>query len=375
MPGLFIQRQAEALTTWCDVAVIYVHPDPHCPNQVEVDFSEEHEVRVIRVYYRVNAGSRSFINQVRNFYQFYQAYMKAFKSIRGFNPDLVHSHVLTRMGWIGLKISRQLKVPLVISEHWSRYFPQNGTYQGWLRKKTTARIIKNAAAVIAVSEPLKNAMITCGLYHHNYRIIPNIAGFPAIQPVARERGADIKTMVHISCFEDKSKNISGFLRSLQALTVIRKDFRCLMVGDGPDWLDMKEYAGFLRIPDALIQFVGVKTGAAFDEILTGADFTVMSSNYETFGTVVIESLAAGVPVVATTTGIAKTKINDTNGILVPVADEKALTDALFQMLNLCREYDRETIRKSIGNEFSPEKVGEMLAGLYKEVINNQGYSG
>ena len=44
MPGLFIQRQAEALTSDCDVAVIYVHPDPNCPNKIEVDFCEEKSV-------------------------------------------------------------------------------------------------------------------------------------------------------------------------------------------------------------------------------------------------------------------------------------------------------------------------------------------
>ena len=52
MEGLFIRYQAEALTPFCDVAVISVHPDPECAGTFGVAFSEENEVRVLRVSYR-----------------------------------------------------------------------------------------------------------------------------------------------------------------------------------------------------------------------------------------------------------------------------------------------------------------------------------
>ncbi|MFZ4521815.1 MAG: glycosyltransferase [Bacteroidales bacterium] len=368
MPGLFIQRQAEAITPFCDVALIYVHPDPHCPNKMEVEFREENEVRILRVYYKVGDNQTSLFAKALNFYRFYQAYQKAFHSIREFSPDLVHAHILTRMGMIGWNFSRKNKIPLVISEHWSRYFPENNTYHGWLRKLVTGFVVKRSSAVVAVSEPLKKAMQQCGLNNANFRIIPNVVDTVMLNHAMTGERAAVKTFVHISCFEDKSKNISGFLRSVKALSVLRQDFTCLMVGAGPDWDDMREYAGFLKIPGSFVHFTGVKTGSEFAELLAGADFSVLSSRYETFGTVVIESLACGVPVVATSVGVAREVINATNGLLVAAEDEKAMTDALFQMLGLCREYDKETVKSGIPEKFSKEAVGSQLVSLYKELV-------
>ena len=368
MPGLFIQRQAEAITPFCDVAVIYVHPDPHCPNKLEVDFSEEKEVRVIRVYYKISDKKSSFLGKAMNMRNFYQAHLKAFHSIREFSPDIVHAHILTRMGFIGWKISRKKHIPLVISEHWSRYVPENNTYHGWLRKFITGFVVKRAKAVVAVSEPLRKAMQQCGLNNQNFKVIPNVVDAGQLPEESSWVRSEVKTIVHISCFEDKSKNISGFLRSVKDLSALRQDFICLMVGEGPDWDDMKEYSGNIRIPDSSIRFTGVKTGSDFDEILNRADFSVLSSHYETFGTVVIESLVRGVPVVATKVGIARELINVSNGLLVPPGDEKAMTDALFQMLNLCREYDKGVIRDGISDRFSRETVGKQLAELYRELV-------
>ena len=370
MPGLFIQRQAEAIAPHCDVAVIYVHPDPHCPNKFEVEFSEEKEVRVLRVYYKISGGQSSFIRKALNLRRFYQAHMKAFHSIREFAPDLVHAHVLTRMGFIGWRIARKRHIPLVISEHWSRYFPENNTYLGWWRKLVTGFIVRKAAAVAAVSEPLRKAMQQCGLNHPNYRIIPNAVDMAQAAASSSGRKTGIKTMVHISCFEDRSKNISGFLRSLKELSLLRQDFICLMVGEGPDREEMKEYAGSLGILDSFARFTGVKTGSEFEEILCGADFSALSSRYETFGTVVIESLACGVPVVATSVGVAPEVINDGNGLLVDPGDERAMTLALDQMVGLCRGYDKELIKNNITDKYSKEAVGKKIIALYRELVPN-----
>ena len=304
MPGLFVQRQAEALTPYCDVAVISVHPDPDCPNKYEAEFSEENEVRVLRVYYKANGQTTSAIGKVLNLWRFYKANLKAIHSIRQFSPDLIHAHILTRMGLIGWKVSREQHIPLVISEHWSRYFPENNSYNGWLRKRLTTFVVKKADAVIAVSDTLLDAMKKSNLKNRNYKVIPNVVDTEIFRPGQSITKNPLKTIVHISCFEDKSKNISGFLRSLKDLSGKRKDFRCLMVGEGPDWDEMKEYAGFLRILDSYVSFTGVKTDNELAEILTGADFSVLSSRYETFGIVLIESLACGIPVVATAVGMA-----------------------------------------------------------------------
>lgn len=155
---------------------------------------------------------------------------------------------------------------------------------------------------------------------------------------------------------------------MKELSLLRQDFSCLMAGEGPDWYDMREYAGFLGILDTFVQFTGVKTGSELPMMLNSSDFSVLSSRYETFGTVVIESLACGVPVVATATGIAKEVIGAGNGLLVPPGDEKAMTEALFRMLDTCRDYDKETVRQSISDKFSKETVGKQIVALYHDLL-------
>ena len=369
MPGLFIQRQAESLTPFCDVAVIYVHPDPDCPNKFEADFSEENEVRVLRVYYKVSNRAASFAVKAFNLWNFYKANRRAVHSIREFSPDLAHAHVLTRMGFIGWRVSRDLRIPLVISEHWSRYFPENNTYRGWIRKWLTSFVVKRAAAVIAVSDPLLSAMKRCNLQNKNYTVIPNVVDTEQFFPESEIAVQPVKTMVHISCFEDKSKNISGFLRSVKELSVKRKDFICLMVGEGHDWQAMQEYAAFLGIAGTFVRFTGVKRGSDLNDLINKADFTVLSSRYETFGTVLIESMSCGKPVVATAVGIAPEVINEKTGLLVSPGDEEAMTDALNRMLDKCRSYDKTIILESVAGKYSKDSIGNQLHALYQQVLS------
>lgn len=371
MPGLFICRQAEAITPFCDVAVIYVHPDPDCPNQYEAEFSEENQVRVLRVYYKTKGGNPGFFGKAINLWRFYRANLKAIHSIRQFEPDLIHAHVLTRMGLIGWKVSRRQHIPLVISEHWSRYFPANNSYQGWLRKLLTTFVAKRAGAMVAVSAELRDAMKRCNLVNPEFYVIPNVVDTAIFQPVYTIQDDHVKTIVHISCFEDKSKNISGFLRSVKALSLLRQDFRCMMVGEGPEWMAMMEYAGHLELYDSVVFFTGVKSGEELAGILGGADFSVLSSRYETFGTVVIESLACGVPVVATSVGVAAAIINEDNGLLVPPGDEPAMTTALNIMVDRCRAYDRRLIRSAVEGKYDPESVGTRLLEVYRKVLNKK----
>ena len=366
MPGLFIQRQAEAITPWCDVAVIHVQPDTQGPEEVAAQFSEENGVRVLRIRYRTRKRPGPF--KWRDALDYNRACMKAFNSIRQFGPDLVHAHILTRAAFMGRKIARSQKIPLVISEHWSRYFPENGSYAGFFRKLVTKFIVAGADALVPVSESLKRAMATAGVTNRLTRVIPNVVDAQLSLPEKAGPGDGPVHIVHISCFEDRSKNISGFLRSVRALSEKRKDFTCTLVGEGPDYEELKDYSAALGLTP-LVCFSGLLTGDAFWEMLEDSDFSVVSSRYETFGTVVIESLACGVPVVATRTGIAAEIIDDRNGILVEPGDETALTDALDAMIDRCRTMYPSQVRESVGERFSAASVGNQIVELYREILS------
>jgi len=369
MPGLFIQRQAESITPFCDVAVIYVHPDPECPNRYEVVFSEENQVRVIRVYFKPVVCAIGFVGKALNLLKFYHAHQKAFKSIRQFSPQIIHSHLLTRMAFIGWRLSKKNNIPHVISEHWSRYFSENGTYQMGLHHVLTRYLIKKSDALIVVSEPLKTAMQALHLDHPNLQIIHNVVDTKMVLHNPPMNPASYITLIHVSCFEDKSKNISGLLRVLHALSEKRQNFSCELIGTGPDFDDLQAYAKDLGLLGQFVTFTGMKTGQELLDQFEHADFMVLSSHYETFGSVIVEALAMGIPVVTTQVGIAPEVINETNGIMVPPGDELLLEDAVNTMINNCRNYNSKTIRNSVVGKFDPEFIGEKIVAIYKSLLS------
>jgi glycosyltransferase involved in cell wall biosynthesis len=362
MPGLFIRRQAEALTAFCDVAVLYIHADPECPNNSESEYAREKEVDVVRVYYRPGNS------QISRWIRFYRAHMLGLDLLRGSRPDLVHAHVLTREGFMAWRIARKFHVPFVISEHWSRYFPENNTYHGIVRKLVTRLVVHRASAVIPVSEKLRGAMKKCGLDNPDCYIVPNVVESELFRPSATQIKPENYRIVHVSCFEDRSKDIAGFLQAVKELSGRRTDFECHLVGAGPDFVALKELADRMGLLNKRVFFVGLKEDEALVSEITGSDFTVLSSRYETFGTVILESLFCGVPVVSTAVGIAPEVIVPGNGILVPPGDPRGLAEAMDRMLGICRDLDPAAIRETLGSRFTKASVSRSLTDIYIKVL-------
>jgi glycosyltransferase involved in cell wall biosynthesis len=368
MPGLFIQRQAEAVSSFCDVAVLYVHADEHASNRYEIDFADENGVRVVRVYYRESRVP--MLSGFLKMFRFFRAHLLGFKMLRSFQPDLLHVHVLTREGIVA-RINKILKgTPYIITEHWSRYLPSNNTYKGGFRKMITRQVVKSSAAIITVSKTLKVAMLKFRLRNGNFFVVPNSVETSLFTIGGRPAGNNIKRFIHISCFEDRPKNISGFLNAVKNLSEKRSDFECFLIGDGPEFNLWKTRADELGLLGNMVFFTGLKEQKELVKEIQAADFMVLSSNYETFGTVVLECLSCGIPVVATNVGIVPEVINGTNGIIIPAGDNKALEDAISRMLDQYNSYDPQTIRNAVLAKFTNESIAKQLLEIYQKSIKS-----
>jgi len=364
MPGLFIQQLAGSLSNGAEIAVLYASADPNCPNDFELEYSNEKGVEVVRVYYTPAK------NPAGKWMKFYRAHKRGLDFLKGFNPDVIHANILTRVGLVGFLFSLRLKVPYVITEHWSRYFPGNDTYKGLFRKIITRFVASRAAALIAVSDSLKSAMQDQGITNRDFRVVPNGVDMKRFTLAEEKNDAEIKQIIHVSCFEDRSKNISGLLHVLRELSGTRSDFICRFVGEGPDLERLKQLAGSLGFPEGMIRFEGLVEGDVLADLVRKSDFSVLSSNYETFGTVVIESLACGVPVVATNVGVVPTVINKSNGVVVAPGDPNALYLAINYLMDHCREYDKKEVRDSVYGKFSLDSVASEVMGIYRHIIKN-----
>jgi glycosyltransferase involved in cell wall biosynthesis len=375
MPGLFIQRHAEAIAPYACAAVVYAHgvkPEGQKIPLYEVVVEEKNGVRTVRVYYRLPKCSFAPVAGVAGLYRFYRALQKGIRSARLENEkfDIVHVHVLTRLGFVALFYKWFRGTPYVITEHWTRYLPLRNEFHGFLRKRLTRMVVKNAGTVTTVSEDLKQAMQRHGLRHPDYRVIYNVVAPPFFEVSATDSGAsqERKELVHVSCFTDVHKNISGLLRVVKKLSENRNNFHFTLVGEGEDLEKMKQYAGELHLLPEVVTFTGLLEGRDLAETMAQADALVIFSNYENMPVVINESFVLGVPVFSTDVGGIAEMVNKTNGRLVPKGDEEALTRVLNDFLDGKLPFDRKAVRQQARARFSPEAVGKDLVGIYEDVL-------
>ena len=365
MAGLFVRKHAEAVGLFSEVRVLYVHADEDI-DKTEIVDNTHAGIHETFVYYPAKS------NQLSKLFKLLSAYHKGFMHIseRGFKPDLIHANVLTRTGFIAYIANKWKGIPFVITEHWSRFLPDNKAFNNIFHKFLTQTIVRNASSVLVVSELLKKGMLKNGLKHHDYRIVNNVVDDFFFNEAHAEL-RKVKRLLHISCFEEKSKNICGILRAIAELSKLRNDFELVIIGTGKDFEMVCEYEKSLNLRKGLIKFIGEKTPQEVAEWYRNSDGVVQFSNYETAGVVIAESLASGIPVISSNTGIAPDFINKSNGILIEPRDEKALLRAMNYLLDNLDQYDSAKIKVSAYEYFSYKNVGEKIAAVYLEAVKNR----
>lgn len=361
MFGLFVQRHAEAAALYNDITVIYVHPDEHATTKYAIDRTTENGVDTIRIYYK-KAG------KISSAWRYYQACRKGLK-LAG-KPDLIHVHVLTRMGIVAYLQKVFHKTPYLITEHWSRYLPGND-FHGFLRKWFTRIVVRHAAMVTTVTENLAQAMQSHGLKHSRYVTLPNVVDLSLFKPKPHHN--EIPRIIHISCFEDKSKNISGLLEALKLMKDKGVAYQATLIGEGMDLEAMKAKATALQLDDRVV-FTGLLQGESLVDALSSGDFLVLSSHYENMPVVILEALACGLPVASTRVGGIAEIIDESNGILVPANDTQALAEAMEQCCKTFQQYDAQQLRNHVVERYGYESVGKLLDKWYREVILQRCFS-
>ncbi len=374
MPGLFIQRHAEAANLYCDVGVVYVHSLEFEKSilDYEVDYSLVNNVPTIKVYYRNPKLNILVITSIIKAYRFYKA---NFLGIKEMNSklgkfDILHVHILTRLGVFGLYYKWLFRKKYFISEHWSRYLELTGNFKGFFRKFVTRIVVKNAAAVTTVTANLAKAMQSHSLKNSRYIVLPNVVSpdFLNVESVA-DNSKDRKSIVHVSCFEDKSKNISGILNVIDQLRKIRNDFHFTMVGDGLDFEVLKSYSHKIGLTEKQVEFVGLMEGEQLVKKMQLADALLIFSNYENFPVVINEAFSLGIPVIATRVGGIPENVSPSNGIIVEPGDEKGLLKAINNFFDGKYSFDRTKIKQKAVNDFCMQTVGKQLFDIYSEKEN------
>ncbi len=354
---------------YCDVSVLYIFNNTR--QQKSIEISENTENNIFEVSASIRVHGYGVLRQVLATFRWLIAFKRCYNiiCIKYGKPNLTHVHVLTRQGLMALWLKIFFHIPYLVSEHWSRYFPENHQFKGWFRKLAAKLVLKQSEALICVSDCLLQAMKNNGLTHPKSHIVPNVVDTDLFQPLQNKPSSDFIHLVHISCFDEKSKNISGLLRALKMLCQASPPFRLHLIGDGTDKKTLEEMAEKIGFETGVVNFHGLLSPDDVAGRLQKADFLIQTSHYETFGTVIAESMACGVPVISTGVGIYPEIHSPSFGVLIPSDDDSVIADSIKKAIMLKKEFNREAMRQFAVLKFSRQSIGQQLFGIYSSHLN------
>jgi glycosyltransferase involved in cell wall biosynthesis len=169
---------------------------------------------------------------------------------------------------------------------------------------------------------------------------------PGVDPAGLAAGSDAGDALLCVAAVTRDKGHEVLLEALSTATDL--DWRCACVGslDREPWFadGVRRRAWDAGLADR-VNFPGTQTGPELDRAYAAADLLVHASHAETYGMVVTEALARGVPVVAADVGgvteaLGPTADGTRPGLLVPPGDPEALADALRAWLRDAELRDR-----------------------------------
>ena len=249
-----------------------------------------------------------------------------------FKPDLIHITGPSEVGMLGAGLAHHLNLPLAASWH-TNIHEYAARRSEWFLRLLPARQSAATGQTIedlAMAAAAKFYSIAQVLFAPNLdlcRKLEQMTGKPCslmprgvdaelFHPGKRNRRPDDRDQVlgfvgRLSV----EKNIAGLVQVQDELERMgHKSFRFLVVGHGGDEAWLRE-----RLRPA--EFTGVLRGEALSEAYANMDLFVFPSHTDTFGNVVLEALASGVPAVVTPDGGPKTIVHDgETGRIVPDAE-------------------------------------------------------
>lgn len=252
--------------------------------------------------------------------------------------DLIHVHHPMMIGRTALYLSQKYQVPLVFTYH-TRY-EQYLHYIGLSKlKKIIPAYIRNYTRgcdlVLAPTLLMKDYLeqIQVGT---EVKVLPT--GLPESSfyydkekatRLREQLAGDKKYLFCTVARLAKEKNLTFLLRCMGRYKDIKgDDFRLALVGDGPKRKELKKLTDALGLEKEVI-FVGKAANEEIKNYCHAADLFLFSSLTETQGIVLLESMAAGTPVLALkATGTEDVVVNGKNGYMTSVSENAGTPETL-----------------------------------------------
>ncbi len=358
--GIFIQEQAKALSQKHDIFLVCFKVDySHLAPFSGYKFTRRKNQKITE--YEVTTG-RSFpvINQLKYFRNTYSFIRK--EIFANHRIDIIHSHFSYPAGFLGTIIQKLNKIPNIITEHsWVKKH-----FRSWIHKQCAIYGLKNSDAVVAVSNTLREDLKR--YCNREVIIIPNVIDPAKFSLSVKLRGETF----NIGILGGMSNFRKGFDILIESVALLKDlDIRAHIGGDGIHREKFIQLAREKGVYDKCI-FYGEILAEDVPQFYSRLDTFVLASRDETFGIVVIEAMASGLPVIATDCGGPKEILTKETGLLVARENPPELANAIRYMSENLESFDREYIRNYVFEKYGTITFTESVSGLYQEVAKKSG---
>lgn len=283
---------------------------------------------------------------------------------QGYRPDLLHIHEYP-FAVPALLLRRLYGMPVVITEHSSTFLKRSLTRAQY---RLARFAFAHADRVLPVSRAMQAAIEAYGMTA-NFEIVPNVVDTTLFHPAPQPKSTSTKRLLFVGLLDPLHKKGVPYL--LQALAQLsRRDWQLELVGDGPSRAAYERLAATLGLR-AQVTFHGYQAKPRVAQLMRESQIFVLPSVVETFGVVLIEALASGLPVVATQTAGPSELIAEDVGMLVPPGDASALAAAINTMLDQHTHYVPQTLAAYANRHFGYAPVSRRLDRLYRTLVAAQ----
>jgi glycosyltransferase involved in cell wall biosynthesis len=367
--GDFIQRHAKAVAAYLPVHVFYAEKDKEhvVTNDIFVDEKTGDNLTETIIYFSPAGYKINLFQRIASYRKLAGIYNKRIREIfknRGL-PLLQHVHVAYKAGLAARRVRKKYGIPYILTEHWTAFLKEAEpafSSLSFTAKYMISKIINDAELILPVSDYLTGAMEQ-RWPNSEYQVVPNVVDTSVFYPVTVKQSVSLQ-FIHISAMNYQKDPESLF----KAMSIVKSRGIPFMLDIfGPVTDQVKKRVEENNISDAVI-FHGEVPQTELAPVLQQADALILYSRYETFGCVVIEANACGVPVIAADTPPMRELLQDGfNGIFAKPDNPASLAEAIIRFSSIQRQFNRNEIAAATAACYSYKKIGKMYADVYAKI--------
>jgi Glycosyltransferase len=364
LAGDFIERHAQASALVNHTYVIHVVKDT--TGKIKKVTKEERKYAenftAVIYYYPSFALADTLISNIY-FLHLHQRAWNEYVQKYG-KPAGILVQVGIKAGIIALLRKKFQGIPYVLFERWTGFLPNakpNFKQQPALLQHLWKSVLHNARELVTASAYF-GEFFKKQFGAKSYTVVPNYINAKLFYPKTKTSSLPFR-FIHISTL-DYQKNFEAILEAFRL--VVNEDDNNELIVYGPEVPRYKPLADSLQL-SAHVFFKGEVLHAGIAEALQQSDALILYSRYETFGNVIMEANACGLPVIVSDLPVFHEIVEEgKNGVFVAGDNPRALAEKMLWLKKNIHQFNGEEIAAEARSRFSKEKVAQLFDELYKK---------